>query len=295
MLNHLIFKDVVVMKSRNQSGFTLTELAIVFVLIGLLIGSFLKFREMITATKIKSVALQWDMVKNATISFKDKYGDLPGDIRDPDEYISNLRSVSDGFVAPNIDGVPLRSSDGADRIICYNCRRLNANHNDREFALVWRQLYAAEMLHAKTDRAAGTASVPDERLFSEISGAEFFLMTDTDANAHAAMSTAAYDGQIDDYGLYLHLLSIKRRNPRLFNTNQSIADNAGYFLNAKQAFEIDKKFDDGANIQECDSADDPCRMGDIRYSFDPAVLGGNTRTPFGEEPIADMQLRISVD
>lgn len=286
------------MKSKKQSGFTLIELAVVLALIGLLIGGFLKFSEMVTIAKIKSVALQWDMVKNATIAFKDKYGDLPGDIRDPDEYISDLRSVGGGASGVNIDGVPSRSTDSADRVICYNCKHLNGGNDDKEFALVWRQLYAANMLPVKTSRAGGAADVADERLFSEIQGAEFFLMTDTDANAHSSATPVNFDGQANDYGLYLHLLSMFQKNPRLFNTDKAItdnSDNAGYFLTAKQAFEIDKKFDDGANIQECDSSDDPCRTGDIKYFFDSTVSGGNTRTPLGEEPIAAMQLRVSVD
>lgn len=284
------------MKSKNQSGYTLTELAIVFALVGLLIGGFLKFSEMIAVTRIKSVALQWDMVKNSVIAFKDKYGDLPGDIRDPDEYISDLRSVDGGATGVDIDGVPSRSTDSADRIICYNCKYLNGTNDDKEFALVWRQLYAAKMLPVKTSRAGDAADVADERFFSELRGAEFFLMTDTDENAHSNSTPVNFDGQANDYGLYLHLLSMPTKNPRSFNTNMAIthSNNTGYFLTAKQAFEIDKKFDDGVNIKECNSSDDPCRTGDIKYFFKSGA-GADAKTPFGEEAVAAMQLRVSAD
>ena len=42
-----------IMNKHRQSGFTLVEIAIVLVIIGLLIGGVLKGREMITNAKIK--------------------------------------------------------------------------------------------------------------------------------------------------------------------------------------------------------------------------------------------------
>ncbi len=67
-------------KSRNsQAGFTLVEIAIVLVIIGLLIGGVLKGQAMIQNAKVKRVAKQMDEIRAAVMSFYDKYGMYPGD------------------------------------------------------------------------------------------------------------------------------------------------------------------------------------------------------------------------
>jgi prepilin-type N-terminal cleavage/methylation domain-containing protein len=67
-------------KTRNsQDGFTLVEIAIVMVIIGLLIGGVLKGQAMVQNAKVKRVAKQMDEVRAAVMAFYDKYGMYPGD------------------------------------------------------------------------------------------------------------------------------------------------------------------------------------------------------------------------
>lgn len=63
----------------NQAGFTLVEIAIVMVIIGLLIGGILKGQAMIQNAKVKRVVKQADELRAAVMSFYDKYGVYPGD------------------------------------------------------------------------------------------------------------------------------------------------------------------------------------------------------------------------
>jgi len=63
----------------NQKGFTLVEIAIVMVIIGLLIGGILKGQEMINNAKVKRVVKQADEMRAAVMTFYDKYGQYPGD------------------------------------------------------------------------------------------------------------------------------------------------------------------------------------------------------------------------
>jgi prepilin-type N-terminal cleavage/methylation domain-containing protein len=63
----------------RQSGFTLVEIAIVLVIIGLLLGGILKGQEMITQAKIKNVVNDFNGITAAVNSYQDRYKALPGD------------------------------------------------------------------------------------------------------------------------------------------------------------------------------------------------------------------------
>jgi len=64
---------------KKQTGFTLVEIAIVMVIIGLLLGGVLKGREMITNAKVKGIEADFNGVTAALYSYQDRYRALPGD------------------------------------------------------------------------------------------------------------------------------------------------------------------------------------------------------------------------
>lgn len=66
---------------RNQSGFTLIEIAIVLVIIGLLLGGVLKGTEMINQAKIKNVISDFNGVQAAYYGYQDRFKAMPGDDR----------------------------------------------------------------------------------------------------------------------------------------------------------------------------------------------------------------------
>ncbi|MEQ1556204.1 MAG: prepilin-type N-terminal cleavage/methylation domain-containing protein [Gallionella sp.] len=64
---------------RNQSGFTLIEIAIVLVIIGLLLGGVLKGQELINSAKVKNLATDFRNIPVFIYGYQDKYRALPGD------------------------------------------------------------------------------------------------------------------------------------------------------------------------------------------------------------------------
>ncbi len=76
----------------KRSGFTLVELSIVLVIIGLLIGGVLKGKSMIENAKLKRVKADADGIVAATYGYQDKYGYLPGD--DPQDRSTELGATS---------------------------------------------------------------------------------------------------------------------------------------------------------------------------------------------------------
>ena len=67
------------MQLSKQKGFTLVEIAIVLVIVGLLIGGVLKGQEMITNAKLKRVESDNAGIAAAMFSYQDRYLQLPGD------------------------------------------------------------------------------------------------------------------------------------------------------------------------------------------------------------------------
>jgi len=63
----------------TQKGFTLVEIAIVLVIIGLLLGGILKGQEMITQAKIKNVVADFSGISAAYYGYQDRYRAIPGD------------------------------------------------------------------------------------------------------------------------------------------------------------------------------------------------------------------------
>src|SRR6186713_52960 len=63
----------------QQSGFTLVEIAIVLVIIGLLLGGILKGQELINSAKAKSLANDFRNVPVYIYAYQDKFRAIPGD------------------------------------------------------------------------------------------------------------------------------------------------------------------------------------------------------------------------
>jgi prepilin-type N-terminal cleavage/methylation domain-containing protein len=64
---------------QRRNGFTLVEIAIVLVVVGLLLGGILKGQEMITQAKIKNVVGDFSGLSAAYYGYHDRYRAIPGD------------------------------------------------------------------------------------------------------------------------------------------------------------------------------------------------------------------------
>jgi prepilin-type N-terminal cleavage/methylation domain-containing protein len=67
------------MNNKKQAGFTLVEIAIVLVIIGLLLGGILKGQELINSARVRNLADQNSGIQAAYFGFIDRYRQVPGD------------------------------------------------------------------------------------------------------------------------------------------------------------------------------------------------------------------------
>ena len=81
---------------RRQQGFTLIEIAIVLVIIGLLLGGILKGQELITSARVRNLISQQDGIKAAFYGFQDRYRALPGDYKLANTNLGGTGTVTAG-------------------------------------------------------------------------------------------------------------------------------------------------------------------------------------------------------
>lgn len=86
---------------KRQAGFTLVEIAIVLVVIGLLLGGVLKGQELILNSQIRNAINEFNNVASARFTYQDRYRQIPGD---DDTASSRWSGTTDGDGDRVIDG-----------------------------------------------------------------------------------------------------------------------------------------------------------------------------------------------
>jgi len=99
-------------------GFTLIELAIVLVVIGLLLGGVLKGQELIESARARNIISQLDSIKAAYYAFQDKYRAAPGDYPGSLAY-ANLPGIVSPQVGGNGDGVVRDTPQGRESLLLW--------------------------------------------------------------------------------------------------------------------------------------------------------------------------------
>jgi prepilin-type N-terminal cleavage/methylation domain-containing protein len=131
----------------TQSGFTLVEIAIVLVIIGLLLGGVLKGTELIENAKVKKAVNEINGMTSAFYAYQDRYKQLPGD----DGPVLNITSRGGpwaGLGGGNADGIltsPLAQTFNPTAAA--------------ESQLLWQHLRAASLI-AGDPTGTGVANLP---------------------------------------------------------------------------------------------------------------------------------------
>lgn len=133
---------------KSQSGFTLVEIAIVLVIIGLLLGGVLKGTELIENSKVKRAVSEINGVTAALYSYQDRYQALPGD----DGPATKLAQRGGSWTGMTLEGSPQNG--------VINASRANTFTGNGEGGVAfWAHLRAAGFISGDP-AATGIAALP---------------------------------------------------------------------------------------------------------------------------------------
>ena len=153
---------------KKQAGFTLIELAIVLVIIGLLLGGVLKGQELINSAKVKNLANDFRTIPVYIYGYQDKFKALPGDDKAAQTHLGDA-SVKQG------------NGDGALGGNWFDASADNAS----EAYQFWRHVRLANLAPGVTDIAN-----PDWRP-TNADGNPIGIMAGTNVAASSAMKDGA--------------------------------------------------------------------------------------------------------
>ena len=88
----------------KQSGFTLVEIAIVLVIIGLLLGGVLKGQELINSAKVKNIANDLNGIASGVYAYQDRYKAFPGDDKGAARWTGITAGDGNGIVGDSTAG-----------------------------------------------------------------------------------------------------------------------------------------------------------------------------------------------
>ena len=144
-----------------EKGFSLVELAIVIVIMGLLVAGVVGGRDMIQTAKLRGVITEVQKYKVAIDSFKETYNGIPGDLKNASEYWSLAADCSSPYTE---EAGATCNGNGDGKIL---------NH---EYNTAWDQLSMAKMIPGYYT-GAGTAALLGETVpeSTNIDGAGFGL------------------------------------------------------------------------------------------------------------------------
>lgn len=211
-----------------KSGFTLIEMSIVLVIIGLIVGGILTGQDLITAATIRAQISQIEKYNTAVRTFQSKYGYLPGDI--PDPIASNFGFISRGSFAGQGDGNGILEGNGSDAAAGNN----GTHEGDGELAVFWVDLSTAGLIDG-TIKNKLAANYPNS------SNPGTVQLTSTPAIKDWLPAAKLGNGN------FVYVFSLSGVNyyafSSVFNIGWTISANPG--TTVLQAYSIDSKIDDG--------------------------------------------------
>lgn len=212
-----------------RTGFSLVELSIVLVILGLLTGGILAGQSLIRAAELRAVATEYQRYHTAMHTFRDKYMSMPGDFRDATRFWARFANVgtcvTNSSAAVATPGTCDGNGDGT-------LQRPAGGSMSGERFQFWRQLALAGLVEGSYSGYTGSGGDDDGDLGDNIPSGKI-SQSGWHANTMVAGDEAAIYYNVP-YGVSL-LYGAVTANGRPSNP----------LLRPEEAWGIDTKLDDG--------------------------------------------------
>lgn len=223
MIETQVRSEFMLAYSKTKKGFTLLELSIVMVIIGLIVGGVLVGRDLIKATELRATIRQVDKLSASVNTFRTKFNALPGDITRTQSSSFGLLTLGTSSITGMQDGNGLIEAG----------IQGNPTGPSGETLLFWRHLSDAGLID-------GQFGLTGNSLIATTTGQVTDVVTQVEESLPSTKLTPvnsiiAYSS--DDMN-YFQLLPIILINSQSYTAGQS-------GLTPIDAFNIDVKLDNG--------------------------------------------------
>lgn len=209
----------------HNHAFSLVELSIVLVILGLLTGGILAGQSLIRAAELRQISTQRGLIVTATQTFRDKYFALPGDMTNATQFWGARHPTPATCRTNNGTGTQTCDGNGDGRITAGSF----GEHNR-----FWQHLANAGLIEGQYDIfcfVAATCEMP-----GRISGTQWSVQTN--GTPTAAANSSAYFNRPSSNILHLY-------KPSSFMFSGGNFINPMPFLKPEELWNIDTKMDDG--------------------------------------------------
>lgn len=210
----------------HRYGFSLVELSIVLVILGLLTGGILAGQSLIRAAELRSVSADVMRHRAAIYSFRDKYFALPGDMTNATRFWGTLAGTGSDAACQDTaaTGAPTCNGNGDGQVMS------SAVGHDERFR-AWQHLANAGLVEGSyTGKTAGASGVYVQTIGANVVPSKI-------RNSFFDISYAQPDGTVNNF-------AASKLNA---NTISIYGSNADFLSDIKpeEAWSIDTKMDDG--------------------------------------------------
>ena len=221
---------------RNTNAFSLVELSIVLVILGLLTGGILTGQSLIRAAELRSVVTEFQRYQTAIRSFQDKYMALPGDMRNATAFwgFAGGSTGTDAACYTSTTGTGTQTCNGDGDGLIINS---GSGNTYRERFMFWQHLANAGLIQGSYSGIAGSANSYDhETTNSPLGkiGSSMWSVYNSSNTVHSG-ATSVFNG------VYPSQIT--------FGAIVADVDPYGNLLSPEEMWNIDTKLDDGLPAQ----------------------------------------------
>jgi prepilin-type N-terminal cleavage/methylation domain-containing protein len=214
---------------RTEQGFSLVELSIVLVILGLLTGGILTGQNLIRAAELRSVVAQYHQYQAAAQSFHEKYFAIPGDMTNATDFWGSAGGTGTGAACIDAQTTAKETCNGNGN---GGIKHADGGVFHSERFLFWKHLSNAGMIEGNYTGVTAGASASYVPVLGSNIPASRISNAGWDVYYIATTNTDRFAGSVREAN-FLQLTGLTA---------------PGGVLMPEEAWNIDKKLDDGSPV-----------------------------------------------